>query len=130
MDPGDAGVVPDRVAEDLVSRATALAVVLGASLGLTTGCGENCSSTCFRAYDETQCDVDTSGQTREDAINACIADCRFALGQVGPMGNYNPLSSGSLTQVELENERQAAAWMDCIADATCEQLQAGQCNPL
>lgn len=130
MDARDAGVGPDGVAEARVSRVIAVVTVLVGGLGLGTGCGETCNETCLRAYDEDECNVDTPGTRREDAIADCASQCRAALRQVGPVGNYNPLNSGSLERVTLENERQAAAWMDCIADATCEQLQAGRCNPL
>ncbi|MEM6930248.1 MAG: hypothetical protein AAF602_25130 [Myxococcota bacterium] len=111
-------------------RGLGFATAVVTMLGFTTGCGENCNATCFRAYDEGQCRVDTPGVQREQRINECIAECRSALRQVGPIGDYSPFASGGLQQVELENEVQAAAWMDCIAESECSQLQAGRCNPL
>jgi len=128
VDAGDRGLGAHGMAEAPVRVLAALGVV--APLVLGTGCGETCNSTCFRAYDERECDVDTPGVPADLRINECISDCRAALRQVGPMGSYSPLASGSVEQAALMNERQAAAWMDCIAESTCEQLQGGRCNPL
>lgn len=130
MVAGDEGLGPDGLAEEVVSRSIPFIAALGALLFSATGCGENCSTTCFRAYAESDCNVPSPGVPRDQRIDECIADCNAALDQAGPIGDYSPLASGSLTRVELENERQAAAWMDCIAESTCEQLVAGRCSPL
>ena len=131
MGPCDARLGAHRVAEGLVSRAIGFVLaVFVAPLALGTGCGENCRTSCFKAYDERECNVDTPGVPADRRISECVSECQAALRQVGPMGDYSPFSSGSLTPSSLENERQAAAWMDCIAESTCEQLQNRRCSPL
>lgn len=117
---------PHGLAEEGVSRTIAWGALLVGLLG--TGCGETCSSSCLKAYDS--CDVPTPGQLTEDRIDQCIDECGSALRVVGDIGSYSPLASGTVDQVMLENERQAAAWMDCIAESDCTQLRARRCSPL
>ena len=130
MDARDAGLGADGVAEARVSRWIVMVAGLSVALGLGSGCGESCNTACFKAYDERECNVDTPGQMADARIRECIADCRSALRRVGPMGDYSPFGSGGLERVQLQNERQAAAWMDCIGESECSELQAGRCNPL
>ncbi|MFT4626209.1 MAG: hypothetical protein ACI8PZ_004885 [Myxococcota bacterium] len=112
------------------------------------GCGErNCQSTCQKVYGASECAVSIEGESPEESIDTCLDRCETALQKAGdicvdkggkeecydPSRNY-PASDPP----ELENEKWAAAWMDCVWDLApvdgyskgCESLQLGtQCAP-
>ncbi|MEZ4241548.1 MAG: hypothetical protein R3F59_36455 [Myxococcota bacterium] len=50
------------------------------------------------------------------------------------MGDYNPYNRANPSDPpQLENERQAAAWMECVWSTDCEQLMpttGGICAPV
>ncbi|MEN0062079.1 MAG: hypothetical protein AAGA48_07980 [Myxococcota bacterium] len=111
-----------------MSRAWAMVALCVAPLALTTGCGTNCNESCIRVYDANECDVQSPGVPTSETIDRCTNQCRSALSQVGPVGDYSPFAVGGASQQRITNERQAAAWMDCVSSRSCEQLNAGQCN--
>lgn len=99
----------------------ALLVLLAAG---SVACGENCQSSCQKIYDASECGVQIGGETAADLIDDCIDECQVALENTGPMGDYDPNSRRDpLNPKTLTNEKQAAAWMDCVAEATCEDLE-------
>ena len=102
--------------------------VLGGLLLVTAaasvGCGENCQSACGKIYDPSECGVQIGGVTSAELTRDCVNQCKDALDNTGPMGNYNPTTRRDpLDPKTIENEKQAAAWMDCVAAATCEDLE-------
>ncbi len=112
-------------------------LVLGAAglLGLTSACGANCQSTCQRIYSSSECNIAVAGfndaNGRAELIRECVTRCEGALDHPGELGNYDPndrTTSGDT--VELRNEVQAAAWMDCVESTACEQLSQGFCAPI
>lgn len=110
-----------------------LPALLGlAALGLA-GCDKNCQNTCSRIYDASECGVVIPGVTTEALKRDCEAECETALKQAGEMGDYNPYNlRNPMENPVLENERQAAAWMDCVWDAECPELDpaSGICAPI
>lgn len=95
------------------------------------GCGPTCQSTCNRLYAAEECAIPTPGATPDDMYDQCVKDwCEPALDQPGVLGSYDPdaRNSGSST-VDIVNERQAAAWMDCVAQTDCERINEGYCEP-
>ena len=97
---------------------------------LNVGCGPTCQSTCSRLYYEDECGIPTPGRDTDDAFRDCVGMCQGALKHPGEMGVYDPderLTSGE--SIELQNEVQAAAWMDCIEQTACDQIEDGYCEP-
>lgn len=115
----------------------ALVVVIVASL--LAGCGPNCSKACERVYDD--CQITKPGQEKGELLQDCVTECEDALLQDGDVGDYQPNRprSSQNRSIILENESQAAAWMDCVFDvapdataAQCQQLDpsVGYCAPI
>ena len=99
---------------------------------LLAGCSKNCQATCERIYGA-ECDITIPGITTDELMTECQSDCEQALQQPGSMGNYNPYNQRDPTvDFHLENEKQAAEWMDCVSNATCEELDpvSGICYPI
>jgi len=100
-----------------------------------TACGPTCQSTCRRFYDPIECDATPRGLTSEEAIEQCISVCQNALQVTGPEvtaddRRFNPDFISPLNQSStLSNEREAAAWMDCVwtfDDDECKTRLADQ----
>jgi len=107
--------------------------VVALALPLATGCGPNCQSTCNRLYTSggDNCNIERPGMDQVDLIDQCMDVCEFALQKPGDVGSYDPNNlHGSSSAVDLENEKQAAVWMDCIANTACEDLENGLCAPI
>ena len=63
--------------------------------------------------------------------NHCLDKCEDALEKPGTIGEYTPDEKTLNNQsVELGNDQQAAAWMDCIAETSCDNLADGYCAPV
>lgn len=107
------------------------AVSLLVSAVVLQGCGPNCQSTCRRIYAPDECDVQIPGVPDwTEMYDDCVNDCELALGQPGEMGDYDPDERPTGGEsVVLENERQAAAWMDCVEQTSCERINDGYCPP-
>ncbi|MGH7341712.1 MAG: hypothetical protein ACREKH_14565 [Candidatus Rokuibacteriota bacterium] len=104
------------------------AVTLGSG-----GCEKSCQNTCQRVFDATECAVIIPGQNEEDLEQECTAECEEALQHAGPMGVYDPYIGDRPDQPdELENERQAAAWMECVWAVECPDLvvPGNSCHPI
>ena len=104
-----------------------------------TGCGPNCQSTCTHVFDRSECGIARPGIEPREQITNCVSACEYALSQPGEQGSYDPDRPNTSSGVELENERQAAAWMDCVwatapegslsGSEECRALDEGYCAP-
>lgn len=106
-----------------------------AAAAVFMGCGYDCQSTCIRIYDPAECDIaaQIGGASDAELERQCIDECENALKNVGPMGSYDPRTQRNpLVNEVLQNERQAAEWMDCVWEADCSQLDpaSGICHPI
>jgi len=113
-------------------RAFTLVALFGAAWA-STGCiGPSCQSTCSTIFGEPpdQCGLQVPGKDLEDSFRDCRDACEVALTQTGEVGDYNPFeaNTGGFAAV-LENEKQAALWMDCVEEHSCEDLSDGFCAP-
>ena len=120
-----------------MSRILCLLVVTLLSLQLAACGGPDCLSTCERLYragtdqnGNTQCNL---GESRAggDQFDRCMDECSFAMDTVGELGDYNPQEKLEGEDIpELKNDQQAAVWMDCVLDASCELLNKNVCAPV
>ena len=111
-----------------------VAIVLGALVASAAlfGCEKNCQNTCERIYGA-ECSIVIAGIPADELTNNCQNECEHALQRPGSMGDYNPYNQRNPTEdFHLENEKQAAEWMDCVSKATCEDLDpiTGICYPI
>ena len=61
----------------------------------------------------------------------CVCEDEAKEDEVGEKGEYNPYErQGSSSSIQLENEIQAAIWMDCVAEMSCEKIADGYCAPV
>lgn len=111
-------------------NALASAVGLLAVAVTTSGCGPDCYSTCGKLYLE-ECNFESPGQTQTELMDTCVETCESALSVPGEVGEYNPFEKQpGDSAITIENDRQAALWMDCIAESACEKLEEGYCAPV
>lgn len=112
------------------SHALASATGLLAVALATSGCGPDCYSTCSKLYQE-ECNFESPGQTQSELLDTCVETCQSALITPGDVGEYNPYEKQpGDAAITIENDRQAALWMDCIAETACEKLEEGYCAPV
>jgi len=98
---------------------------------LVAGCGHDCQDTCRHVYDPAECNVIIPGAQADDLIKTCIRECETAMGKNGELGDYKPYShSASFENLILENEKQAALWIDCVWDAAPDDGPSGGCEDL
>lgn len=120
------------------SRSTARTVLLtgavmasGSWLLLLTGCGPDCQATCNRLYQESECNIQSPGATRDALVTRCNQECEGALETPGEVGDYQPNEYTPANEsVTLENDKMAATWMDCVSATSCELLNDGYCAPV
>ncbi len=94
-------------------RAPLMVALIGA-VGWLSGCGENCQNTCQRVYDPSECGVVLPGIEAKELIKDCASQCEFALQRTGE-ARFDPLTTpASDDSWKLENESEAAAWIDCV----------------
>lgn len=97
----------------------ALFVVCLASVA-AAGCQPTCTSTCNRYYAAEECGARPVGLTEDVAIRGCVQVCNDAMQQPGPAPSANdrrfvPTNISDPTRSpQIVNEREAAAWMDCV----------------
>ena len=108
-----------------------------ASSVLLAACGPNCQSTCKHVFDPSECGIHPPGVETAEQIRDCAHACENALNKAGNLDSYDPDTPDYSGEVELENEKQAAAWMDCVWETTpdataeqCENLEIGYCAPI
>ncbi len=99
-------------------------------------CGPTCQSTCQKLYSESECNLQRPGKSQNELTKDCLAKCETALKEPGDLDGYDPYSrAGSTNSVTLENENQAAAWMTCVEQQSCDRLDyrsgnGGYCQPV
>ena len=110
-----------------------LGLVAVASVGLAaSGCGPDCQSTCNRLFSQNECDIQRPGAKREVLLSTCEERCELALTKPGEADpDYNPAdkmppSLESESSI-VETDEEAAMWMDCVAETSCELLDEGYC---
>ncbi len=112
--------------------------LLLAAIGVfAAGCGPDCLTTCQRlhadgvdAQGENQCNITVPGMEAAQLIRECSASCERAMARAGTLDGYDPNKRTPPSEAqELVNDRQAAAWMDCVAETSCENLGDGYCAP-
>lgn len=99
----------------------------------SAGCGPNCQEACNKLYSDNEggCAISKPNSTLEENIKECRRECETALDYVGELDGYDPDErQGTSESVTLENEKQAAVWMDCVMETVCEDLRSGYCAPL
>ncbi|MEZ4322643.1 MAG: hypothetical protein R3F61_34570 [Myxococcota bacterium] len=121
-----------------MSRSVAALLGLGVSVGALVACGPNCQNTCEQVYNV--CGIQKPGQDTEELLRDCRNECDDALRKTGDIGEYDPFARRVSSQsIVLENDAQAAAWMDCVwfhvPDGTPEQCAdidpaSGYCAPI
>ena len=112
-------------------RIVATLAILAVSV-FATACGPDCQSSCQKLYGSISngdCNLPTPGSSAEDRTESCMDECVYAINRPGNIGSFDPSTPSSGTVAVLENEQQAALWMDCIAVADCTRISDGQCQP-
>ncbi|MFT4975080.1 MAG: hypothetical protein ACI8S6_000967 [Myxococcota bacterium] len=96
------------------------------------GCDNpDCQSTCNKLYQSEECSIASPGSTQTELLTTCLDSCNLALDTPGEVGDYTPGEyTPSSVSVELENDKQAAIWMDCVSEFSCELLDDGYCAPV
>lgn len=112
-------------------RASVVSLVAGLAT-LAVGCGPNCQSSCERMFNDVSpdCGLAVAGVEPDELIRRCLSDCEEALETPGEVGDYNPFDpAGTGASATLDNEKQAALWMDCVAETSCTDIDDGFCAP-
>lgn len=107
-----------------------LTLAMVAVTSTLAACGPDCQSSCLKLYSENECDIQVPGVSREQLIQDCNTTCNNALestGEIRPEYKPNEFtpSDKSLT---IENDREAALWMDCVDENACLKLEEGYCS--
>jgi hypothetical protein len=109
-------------------------ILVVAVLGSLMGCGPSCRTSCERLYGSgtDACNIPVNGYEGEAGANSliieCTQTCESAMAESGAIGTYDP-NSKTDTKMSIGNEKQAAAWMDCVAETACDNIQKGFCQP-
>ena len=94
-------------------------------------CGPDCQSTCNKLYQQYECGIERPGTSLNERVKRCMDECNSALEKPGPLGDYSPNEETSRSEdINLENDQQAAAWMDCVQNTACENLKRNFCAPV
>ena len=112
-------------------RALSIVAVLAAAATFLTGCGPNCQSTCEKLYLESECNTQRPGRTVDELLTTCNNNCEQALSRPGEIEDFDPYdNSGSGSSVTLDNEMEAALWMECVAESACDKINDNYCAPV
>ncbi|NOY27313.1 MAG: hypothetical protein GXP62_15705 [Oligoflexia bacterium] len=113
----------------LMHRNAALTALGFATAALTaTGCGPTCYTACGKLYRE-ECNISAPGQTQSELLSDCVDTCQAALNNPGEVGDYDPFEPTSSTNaITIDTDRQAALWMDCVDQSSCENIKGDQNN--
>jgi len=107
-----------------------------------SGCGNDCQSTCTKLYGTTpNCGgpneaigtigLVQNGESESKKMRQCMTACETGLEKPGEVGDYDPEDPSTPRDVTLDNDRQVAVWMDCIASNDCSNLETGgYCRPV
>lgn len=110
-------------------RLALFALLLPAALA---GCGKptSCQSACQLAFLESECSLRVPGRNQDELVRECTRECNRALRTTGELGGYDPNNPNSVDRsrsFELQNEKQAAVWIDCVMETSCFDLDRGFC---
>lgn len=108
-----------------------------AAVGVLAGCGPDCLSTCQHLHGDgidadgtEQCHITIPNVTEAALIRECTASCEYAIARAGDLDGYDPNQRIPPSQSQaLKNDKQAAAWMDCVRQESCEDLKDYYCAP-
>lgn len=107
-----------------------LAIGLLSIVGLW-GCGPHCQGVCTKMIECPELSELRAGYSVDEAFDDCVTECENALLYPGTVGSYDPLDRNTSGEnIELENEQQAAEWMECVDLLTCAKLADGYCAPV
>jgi hypothetical protein len=110
--------------------------LLSFAVGCSSTCEKNscaCQEACNRLYQESECNIiEVGNQTRDERILDCVQDCENALETPGEIReDYDPYEYTPQDEaVEFTNDKEAALWMECVAETSCELIADGYCAPL
>ena len=102
-----------------------MSITICASI-LSSACGPDCQTTCEKLYAQGgECEFTSAGdEFGVKNFQRCTETCESALKTPGEAGDYNPQEKTPSSQsIELENDQQAALWMDCVEEKSCELLK-------
>lgn len=106
-------------------------LLVTAAVGATawlSGCGENCQSTCRHVYDPSECGIELPGVTPDSLIKTCTRECESALQRTGEM-RFDPAQTPAQDDAwSLDNEAEAAAWIDCVWDQVPDEGKSAACG--
>lgn len=90
---------------------------------LGVGCGPDCYTACAKLYLE-ECNISAPGQSQDELLDDCVDTCQSALARPGEVGTYDPFRpQSSSNAIVIENDRQAALWMDCVDQSSCQNIK-------
>lgn len=120
-------LAPSRRGSAAVGASALLFVTVGAS-----GCGPDCQTSCNRMYSQNECDIQRAGIERIELMDTCMDRCELALTKPGEADpDYNPAEkmppSKEVDESIVETDVEAAMWMDCVAETSCDLLDEGFC---
>jgi len=103
------------------------------------GCGKDCQSTCNKLYGTAPNCGDPFGDqnkgllgslSRGERMSDCMDTCEDALKVPGELGDYDPYAKKDWKDEppELQNDRQVALWMECVAETSCQNIADGYCS--
>lgn len=111
-----------------------LVLGLGAVLSavLLAGCGPNCQAVCTKmAHECPELSDLRAGYSDDEAFDECVTECEGALDDPGDLSGYDPMERNTSGEsMHLNNEKQAAVWMDCVDEMSCDRLADGYCAPV
>lgn len=90
----------------------------------------SCQTACQLAFRENECNVKVPGQEADTLVRECVQECEVALRRTGELNGYDPDDRNSVDRSEsfrLQNEKQAALWIDCVIETSCRDLDEGFC---
>jgi hypothetical protein len=110
-------------------RVALLALLLPAAVA---GCADpvSCQTACQRAFRANECNLRVPGRDQDRLVRDCTNECDNALRETGELNGYDPNDRSSVDRSEpfqLQNEKQAALWIDCVLETSCEDLNQGFC---
>ena len=105
--------------------------------GTECALGPSCRDACEKIFGDGdgECNIQIPGKEgasgRAEMVSTCVSHCESAMNRSGEIGDYSPNERASGDDdIALENEQQAALWMDCVADTSCDNLNSNYCAPV
>ena len=98
------------------------------------GCGPDCRTSCHKLFGTgaDQCAIHPPGLDDadvQDLEDQCVSQCESALKNPGAP-TYDPNErQGNQQNVAMTTDQDAALWMDCVTESSCDYLNSGYCAP-